>query len=185
MDEAPLDTLAYDKMVEDALRGVLRQALKITERQGLPGEHHFYITFRTDHPGVSMPERLRAQHKELMTIVLQHQFWDLEVTDEWFAVSLSFSGVRSRLEVPFEAVSAFTDPHATFGLQFNAVMGAGLDDDDADFDEDGDEDGDDASGTVSDAGTDRTTADAGDDAGSKPAGETGKVVTLDAFRKKT
>ncbi len=106
-------------MVEDALRGVLRQALKITEAQGLPGAHHFYITFDTTHPGLKIAPSLKALHPNEMTIVLQHQFWDLNVTDERFEITLSFSGVSQRLSVPFAAVTAFADPHAKFGLQFH------------------------------------------------------------------
>ncbi len=111
--------LSYEKMVEDALRGVLRQALKITEAQGLPGSHHFYITFDTTHPGVKIADTLKTQHPNEMTIVLQHQFWDLKVSQESFEISLSFSGVTQRLFIPFAAVTAFADPHAKFGLQFH------------------------------------------------------------------
>ncbi|MCC6914317.1 MAG: hypothetical protein IT566_11490 [Rhodospirillaceae bacterium] len=106
-------------MVEDALRGVLKQALKITEAQGLPGAHHFYITFDTTHPGLKIAPSLKALHPNEMTIVLQHQFWDLNVGDERFEITLSFSGVSQRLSVPFAAVTAFADPHAKFGLQFH------------------------------------------------------------------
>lgn len=114
-----VSSLSYERMVEDALRGVLRQALRITEAQGLPGSHHFYITFDTTHPGVRIPESLRALHPNEMTIVLQHQFWDLKVGDEGFEITLSFSGVSQRLKIPFAAVTAFADPHAKFGLQFH------------------------------------------------------------------
>ncbi len=114
-----VSTLSYERMVEDALRGVLRQALRLTAAQGLPGSHHFYITFDTTHPGVRIPESLRALHPNEMTIVLQHQFWDLQVTDEGFEITLSFSGVSQRLKMPFAAVTAFADPHAKFGLQFH------------------------------------------------------------------
>lgn len=106
-------------MVEDALRGVLRQALKITEAQGLPGAHHFYITFDTTHPGLKIAPSLKALHPTEMTIVLQHQFWDLNVGEDRFEITLSFSGVSQRLSVPFAAVTAFADPHAKFGLQFH------------------------------------------------------------------
>ena len=115
----PVATLSYERMVEDALRGVLRQALKLTEAQGLPGSHHFYITFDTTHSGVRIPESLRALHPNEMTIVLQHQYWDLKVSDEGFEITLSFSGVSQRMKIPFAAVTAFADPHAKFGLQFH------------------------------------------------------------------
>src|ERR1700750_2510729 len=111
--------LSYERMVEDALRGVLRQALKITEKQGLPGQHHFYITFDTTAPGVQIAPSLKALHPKEMTIVLQHQFWDLQVLDEHFEITLSFNGVSQRLFIPFAAVTAFADPHAKFGLQFH------------------------------------------------------------------
>lgn len=113
-----IEYFAYDEMVEEALRGVLRKALTITARQGLPGDHHFYITFQSQHPGVQMAASLRAQHPDSMTIVLQNQFWDLVVDDDHFAVTLSFGGRRERIAIPFAAITAFADPHATFGLQF-------------------------------------------------------------------
>lgn len=112
------DPLRYDRLVEDALRGVVRAALGVVARQGLPGAHHFYITFRTHQRGVDIPEYLRAQFPGEMTIVLQHQFWALEVEEESFAVVLSFNNIRERLSVPFAAVTAFADPHANFALQF-------------------------------------------------------------------
>jgi hypothetical protein len=114
-----VSSLSYERMVEDALRGVLRQALRLTEAQGLPGSHHFYITFDTTHHMVRIPESLRALHPNEMTIVLQHQFWDLKVNDDGFEITLSFSGVSQRLKIPFAAVTAFADPHAKFGLQFH------------------------------------------------------------------
>src|SRR6266850_4462029 len=92
-DEMNVTKLSYEKMVEDALRGVLRQALQITAAQGLPGSHHFYITFDTTHPGVKIADTLKTQHPSEMTIVLQHQFWDLKVAQDQFEITLSFSGV--------------------------------------------------------------------------------------------
>lgn len=110
--------LHYEKMVQDALRGVLREALTITARQGLPGAHHFYVTFRSRHPGVQLPAHLLHRHPEEMTIVLQNQFWGLEISEDWFEVTLSFNKVGERLRVPFSAVVSFADPSAKFGLQF-------------------------------------------------------------------
>jgi hypothetical protein len=112
------DELGYDRIVERQLRGVAREVLAQVAAKGLPGDHHFYITFRTDFPGVSMGPGLKAQFPKEITIVLQHQFWGLEVTDEGFAVTLSFSGKHERLHVPFEALVSFTDPSVKFGLQF-------------------------------------------------------------------
>lgn len=115
------DPLNYQSLTEDALRGVMRQALKIVAEQGLLGQHHFYLTFRTDLPGVRVADSLKQRHPKEMTIVLQHQFWGLEVTDESFAVTLSFNGQHERLHVPFSAVSAFVDPSVQFGLQFSVT----------------------------------------------------------------
>lgn len=110
----------YDAMVESALRGVVRRALSYAAERGLPGDHHFYISFRTTHPGVDIPAALRARYPGEMTIVLQHQFWGLDVGEEAFGVTLSFSDVPERLTIPFAAISAFADPSVRFGLQFDA-----------------------------------------------------------------
>ena len=112
------DELGYDRIVERQLRGVAREVLLLVGAKGLPGEHHFYITFRTDFPGVTIGPNLKEQFPKEITIVLQHQFWGLEVTDEAFSVTLSFGGKHERLHVPFEALVSFTDPSVRFGLQF-------------------------------------------------------------------
>ena len=114
------DFVNYDRLVEEALRGVVREALRRAEREGLVGGHHFYISFRTSHPDVELADDLRAEHGPEMTIVLQNQFWGLEVDDEAFAVTLNFHGASQRLRVPFPAVTAFADPSVEFGLQFKA-----------------------------------------------------------------
>ncbi len=110
--------LHYEKIVEDALRRVVREVLAITEQQGLPGLHHFYITFRTCYPGVVIAHHLLERYPEEMTIVLQNQFWGLEVGEASFTVTLSFNRLNERLQVPFAAITAFADPSAKFGLQF-------------------------------------------------------------------
>jgi hypothetical protein len=112
------DEIRYDLLTQDALRGVVRQVLSRVQRDGLPGEHHLYIAFDTGADGVSVSKRLKEQYPEEITIVLQYQFWDLQVTNERFEVKLSFSNVPERLVVPFSAVKAFYDPSAQFGLQF-------------------------------------------------------------------
>jgi len=117
------DLLRYDKMVETALRGVVREALARAAASGLPGGHHFYITFRTRYPGAKLSDTLLQQYPEEMTIVLEHQFWDLDVEEDHFAVTLSFQGRTERLSVPWEAVTAFTDPSVKFGLQFQPGEG--------------------------------------------------------------
>jgi hypothetical protein len=114
------DLYDYNKMVEAALRGVAREALRRAARHGLRGGHHFYITFRTGAPGVAMPDYLVAKYPHEMTIVLQHQFWGLEVGEESFAVTLSFQSRLERLSIPFAAMTAFADPSVPFGLQFGA-----------------------------------------------------------------
>ena len=113
------DLIRYDLLVQDALRGVVRKVLTDAAREGLMGEHHFYVSFRTEAPGVRMSQALREKYPQDMTIVLQHQFWDLNVTEHAFEVGLSFSGVPERLLVPFDALSGFFDPSVQFGLKFD------------------------------------------------------------------
>jgi uncharacterized protein len=112
------DHIRYDVLARDALRGVVRHVLADAAEHGLPGEHHFYITFISNADGVKLSPRLLAQYPQEMTIILQHQFWDLVVTDERFEVGLSFGGIPERLVVPFAAVKSFLDPSVKFGLHF-------------------------------------------------------------------
>lgn len=112
------DWLRYDRMVEDALRGVVRRALNDVSASGLPGDHHFYLTFRTGETGVQIAPALKSQYPKEMTIVLQHQFWGLEVGEDQFAVTLSFGGKHERLVVPYRSIVSFADPSVKFGLQF-------------------------------------------------------------------
>ncbi len=166
-------SISYERLVERALRGVLRDALRIAEKDGLPGDHHYYITFLTDHPDVIVAKQLRAQHPDVMTIVLQHQFWGLVITEEWFEVELSFSGRPECLHIPFEAVTAFADPYAKFGLQFQIELASEEDDG---------------------SGTEAMIADtlppvasmltASPLTAEQEVEKQGKVVTLDAFRKR-
>ncbi|MCJ2014582.1 SspB family protein [Methylobacterium sp. J-076] len=113
------DLIRYDLLVQDALRGVVRKVLTDAAHSGLMGEHHFYVSFRTEAPGVRISQALREKYPQDMTIVLQHQFWDLSVTEHAFEVGLSFSGVPERLLVPFDALSGFFDPSVQFGLKFD------------------------------------------------------------------
>jgi hypothetical protein len=112
------DHIRYDVLARDALRGVLRRVLTDAAEHGLPGEHHFFITFLSTADGVKLSPRLLAQYPEEMTIILQHQFWDLVVTEDRFEVGLSFGGIPERLVVPFAAIKSFLDPSVQFGLQF-------------------------------------------------------------------
>jgi hypothetical protein len=162
------DLIGYDQLAQDALRTVVRSALQVAAGpRGLPGKHHFYITFRTHAPGVVIPEALMARYPEEMTIVLEHQYWDLEVFSDRFRVILKFAGQPQPLAVPFAAISRFYDPSTRFGLQ---------------FDQPGDEtrlaaSGDGGQGAPTPSAPDPTD-DGGDGAGN------GAVISFDKFRRK-
>lgn len=166
------DFLRYDKMVETALRGVVRKAVEevienYNSTGGMPGDHHFYITFLTDYPGVKIPDYLRERYPGEMTIVLQYQFSDLMVNDERMEVTLSFNNVPERLVVPLNAISIFADPSVNFALQFQP-LGDAMEDEDLILQELAEDDPDDPDGT------------GGGGSGEK----TGEVISLDNFRKK-
>ncbi len=161
------DLIRYDILAQEALRGVVRKVLSEVSRTGLPGEHHFFISFATRAPGVRLSERLLAQYDKEMTIVLQNQFWDLKVTEVGFEVGLSFDGVRELLGIPFSAIKGFFDPSVQFGMQFD--VDKRLPDADAP-----------ATGTTPAPAASLPGPAAAPDA-EKP-GE--KVVSLDSFRKK-
>lgn len=116
--------IRYDKMMEEALRGIVYKVLKSIETEGLADPHHFYVSFKTNHPGVSIPDFLKEKYPEEMTIVLQHQFWDLSVNEEFIDVTLSFAKVPCHLKIPFIALTGFADPSVEFGLQFHVVPSA-------------------------------------------------------------
>jgi uncharacterized protein len=118
------DHIRYDVLARDALRSVLRRVLSDAAEHGLPGEHHFFITFLSTAEGVKLSPRLLAQYPEEMTVILQHQFWDLVVTDDRFEVGLSFGGIPERLVVPFNSIKSFFDPSVQFGLQFEPADAA-------------------------------------------------------------
>ena len=167
------DALHYDRLVEAALKGVVRSALAIVAREGLPGNHHFYITFDTRDTDVVIPAYLREKYPEEMTIVLQYQFSNLKVEEERFSVSLSFNNVLEHLVVPFDAVTGFADPSVKFGLQFHhhVLLGDELED------------------AFEDAGEDVSLPLAPEEApATSPKGKGGKaagnVVSLDKFRNK-
>ena len=173
-DEPPSQVeslLPYDEWTEAAMRQVMVRALAHAAAHGLPGEHHFYLTFRTDHPGVVIPARLRAQYPQEMTIVLQHQFWDLTMDEAsgLVSVGLSFGGVPTTLVIPLDAVTGFADPFVRFGLRFHA-------DDAADS----------AALAEPEAEPEEATA-AGNEGEAEPAaGEPApQVVSLDAFRRRS
>ena len=158
------DFIDYNEMVESALRGVVREALERVATFGMSADHHFYIGFRTDFPGVDIPAHLTAQYSDEMTIVLQHQFWDLHVEEDFFSVALSFNKRQETLTIPFAALTAFSDPSVQFGLQFH--VGEEIEEGEEPVEEailSGDE------SEVTDEGAPRTA----------------EVVTLDAFRKKS
>jgi hypothetical protein len=120
----PEDLMRYDVLAQEALRGLVRKVLSEVAQTGLPGDHHFFVTFDTRHAGTRISARLKAQYPEEMTIVLQHQFWDLTVTDSNFDVGLSFQGVPEKLHVPFGAVTSFVDPHVGFAVKFDVMREA-------------------------------------------------------------
>lgn len=159
------DILRYDKMVEQALRGVVKKAIEEVREDGLPGEHHFYITFMTDYPGVDIPDYLKDRYPGEMTIVLQYQYYDLDVNDVQMQVTLSFNNVPERLIIPLGAITIFADPSVNFALQFQPL---GEDMEGTDFDPD------DGGLPIPDL-----------EEGNGEEGEkTGEVVSLDQFRKK-
>lgn len=112
----------YEDMVQQALVNVVRDLLHQASSKGLPGNHHFYITYNTDHPGVELPDYLREQYPESITIVVQYEFWDLNIHEDHFEITLSFNNLHERLVVPFDAMTSFVDPSAKFGLQFTPTM---------------------------------------------------------------
>ena len=120
MTDTPVDSLIpYDEIVQDALRSVVQRVLeRIDAEGGLPGNHHFYIAFRTRYPGVEMPKHLLERYPEEMTIVIQHRYWDLKIDDKHFEIGLSFNQVPAKLSIPFDAVTGFVDPAVDFTLQF-------------------------------------------------------------------
>jgi hypothetical protein len=154
----------YDELVQNALISVVKEVLGEVAINGLPGNHHFYIKFRTDHPKVEIPVFLKERHPEEVMIVIQHQFWDLKILQDKFYVNLSFNGVSETLTIPFSALTAFVDPSVKFALQFTPSFNS--DDDD---EEDGDDEGDEGDE---------------DDDEENNADDEGKIISLDSFRKK-
>ena len=122
-EQTPDSLIPYDEIVQEALRAVVGRVLGSVERSGgtLPGEHHFYITFKTRAPGVNIPRHLRERFPDEMTIVLQNKFWDLAVVEDGFSVGLTFNQIPAKLQIPFAAITAFVDPAVDFGLQFQAA----------------------------------------------------------------
>ncbi len=173
------DLIRYDLLAQAALRGVVRTVLADVAENGLPGEHHFKITFATHAPGVRLSDRMLTQYPQVMTIILQHQFWDLAVNDEAFEVGLSFGGVAERLTVPFDAIIAFFDPSVQFGFQFQPAEGVATAEPPTATQAAGPE----ASAESHPTGTLPPPAAGAADDGTGPTGG-GEVVRLDRFRKK-
>jgi hypothetical protein len=161
------DLLRYDLMIEAALRHVVRETLITVAQNGLPGDHHFYITFLTNFLGVEIPDYLRKQYPDEMTIVLQYQFFGLKVEDDIFSATLSFNNVKERLVIPIEAITTFADPSVNFALQFQS----GQDE------EDGEEDPPEPSGT-------KTKGEKAKSKEKEKDEKRGEVISLDMFRKK-
>jgi hypothetical protein len=169
------DHIRYDVLARDALRGVLRRVLIDAAEHGLPGEHHFFITFVSTADGVKLSPRLLAQYPEEMTVILQHQFWDLVVTEYRFEVGLSFNGIPERLVVPFNSIKSFFDPSVQFGLSFEPAEAATDANNDAETPA--------ASAASALAAPAAVPATASEDEPAKPS-EGAEVVRLDRFRKK-
>ena len=169
------EQLFYDVWIEEALRTVIERALTFAKKNGLPGDHHFYITFKTGNIGVEVPAYIRTEHPDEMTIVIQHQFENLTVTNECFSVTLRFKGKPEQLVIPFSAITSFADPSVNFGLQLKTVA---LDEDDMFSTYD-----------VQNQDLERSLAQyapttSGEDLKNEAQPKTGEVITLDAFRKK-
>ncbi|ESQ83553.1 hypothetical protein AEAC466_12825 [Asticcacaulis sp. AC466] len=178
-DQMIIDQMDYATLTQNALRGVIRQGLtRAASPEGLPGEHHFYITFLTRAPGVSIPADLLARYPYEITIVLQHQFRDLRVTDDFFRVTLTFGGAPKILTVPYAAITRFHDPHAQFMLEFEVDDPAALT---QDLDEDGEDDGDTVT-ELTPAPRSETAPKPNEDGGD--GDDAPKIVSLDQFRKK-
>ena len=166
------DPFRYDTWIEEALRGVIRRSLTYVVEHGLPGDHHFYLTYRTDADGIEIPAYLKAEHPEEMTIVLQHQFDDLIVNEEAVWVTLGFNEKPERLRIPFDAMVSFADPSVNFGLQLK-MSG----EQEGDFQRDSQ-----TAMTFDPEGAEANTA---QDALPAVSGKaSGEVIALDAFRKK-
>ena len=191
-DEQPEDLIRYDVLTQEALRDVIRKVLEEVSITGLPGEHHFFITFRTDHPSVRLSTRMRERYPEEMTIVIQHSFWDLKVTDTGFEIDLSFDDILERLRIPFSSLKGFFDPHVKFGVQFDAEY---LEAANADM---GDAEGEPAAvenlpqvaqkrevtKSVKSAGKQKAETDTSSNEETDETSESAEVVSLDQFRKK-
>lgn len=183
------DLIRYDLLVQEALRSVVRKVLSDAARDGLQGEHHFYITFKTHAPNVRLSAHMRTQYPNEMTIILQHQFWGLNVQEQGFEVGLSFKKIPETLYIPFEALTGFFDPSVQFGLKFETEIGAN--DVEGSFDINAEAVGLPQAADMSGDG-DRGIAGTGDaeklrvttDALTQASNEDAKVISIDAFRKK-
>ncbi len=175
-----VDLMRYDLLVQDALRGVVRKVLGDMARDGLVGEHHFYITFKTHARGVRLSSRMRELYPDEMTIILQHQFWDLSVTDHAFEVGLSFKNVPEMLLIPFDAITRFSDPAAGFDLEFKLDMEMG----ETGANDEGAPGETEPSPRLASVDSAKP-KEAQSPADAAPDGERDKIVSIDAFRKKT
>ena len=175
-DDKSRTGLNYELLVEDALRSVVRSSLRIAENIGLPGETHFYISFNSSHDGVELDESLRAEHPEQMTIVIQHQYADLQVSEDFFSITLFFGGKPSPMIIPFQAITSFNDPSVGFGLQFGML-------DDGD-NEDGRSVDDDSNAASAKNHDGNDTSEHDDKDADSDDEKTAEVVSLDTFRKR-
>ena len=180
VERMPQDHIRYDILAQDALRGVIRKVLTEVAATGyLPGDHHFFITFMTEAPGVRISTALKERYPEQMTIVVQHQFWDLKVTESLFEIGLSFSDKPEKLVVPFAAIRGFYDPSVNFEPEFDTVMEEAAND----MDDDGTTSDEEIAQVVEELIDKENTKSEGDE-GKEDSGKSAEVVSLDSFRKK-
>jgi len=173
------DLMRYDLLAQDALRSVVRLALMKVRENGLPGDHHFFIAVSINHPGVTVSERLRKKYDDEMTIVLQHQFWNLEVFEHFFEVELSFDNMPEKLIIPYAAVKGFFDPSVQFGLQFEVAGEESTLQEEIDIESSPSEEAIIDDDIITDARAEMTEAAPG-----KASNDDSTVVSLDSFRKK-
>jgi uncharacterized protein len=170
------EIIDYPGLIDNAMRGVVRDALIHISKHGLPGDHHFFVSFQTNFPGVSISPQLKSRYPEEITIVIQHQFWDLTITDSQFSLMLSFNNIPEKLVVPYDALTAFADPSVKFGLQFHGKK-AGTSEEDETLSCP-------ATGKKQGAKPSLASFDEDEPASENAAANDEKVISLEAFRKR-
>ena len=174
-----MDRIDYPALIDEAMRGVVKRVLGMVAKEGLPGKHHFFVSFATNFPGARISPQLRERYPDEMTIVMQHQYWDLKVMDDHFSIMLSFNNVPEKLVVPYASLTAFADPSIKFGLQFHSHPSAEGDEHNPSYGQDNDE-----KFQAELLGDTLVEEDPTGTEGSAATGDAHKVISLDLFRKK-